>query len=141
MTHPQFEKLLNVLPPAWDEVAFLHYDDCNPVRHHFVCYCVREPDRRRCYAVASMAAEDTDFYDYHGAAPAVRGLEEYSVYRVHGSDKVCGYDQHHIIICLSDKTIEFTGQSFGIGGPIEGRSALAVLLQYIRGSGVGGEQT
>jgi hypothetical protein len=137
MTQPRHEKLLSAPAPAWDEVALLYYDDCNPVRDHFVCYCVSGPERPRRYAVASMASEDTDFYDYNGPAPEARGLETYCIYRVHGSDKVSGYDQHHIVLCLSEKTIDFTGQSFGVSEPEEGSSALTVLLDHVRRSGVG----
>lgn len=138
MAEPRYEKLWTDLSPVLDEVAILYFDDGNPVREHFVCYRVAGPERQPRYAVAHMASEDTDFYDYRGAAPAERGLEEYGVYRVHDSDRVAGYDQHHIILCLSGKTIEFTGLSFGICGPTEGRSALAVLLEHVRASRPGG---
>jgi hypothetical protein len=60
------------------------------------------------------------------------------VYRVHGSERTNGYDQHHIVICFADKSVEFTGLSFGISDPIEGGNAVAVLLEYVRRSGVAG---
>ena len=83
MAEPRYEKLWTDLSPVLDEVAILYFDDRNPVREHFVCYRVAGPERQPRYAVAHMASEDTDFYDYRGAAPAERGLEEYGVYRVH----------------------------------------------------------
>ncbi len=84
-----------------------------------------------------MASEDTDFYDYRGAAPEERGLEIHTIYRVQDSERAHGYDKYHIVICFSDKSIEFTGQSFGISQPISGRSAVSVLLDAVRQSGVG----
>ena len=83
-----------------------------------------------------MAAEDTDFYDYNGPAPEDRGLTTYSIYRVLDSENVNGCDQDHIIICLSDKSIEFTGASFGIRGPYEGSSALVILFENVQKSGL-----
>lgn len=126
---PRYEKL-SALSPSEGDVAFLYFDDGNPVRDHWVCYCISGFERPRRYAIASMASEDTDFYDYRGNPPADRGLQANSVYRVHGSDKVSGYDQEHIIICFSDKTVEFTGLSFGISGPYDGDSALSVLIAF-----------
>ena len=130
-TMPPYEKLAEERVPKLDELAFLHFDDQNPVRDHWVCYCVSGFERPRRYAIASMAAEDTNFYDYCGAPPADRGLEIYSMYRVHDSDRVNGYDQEHIIICFADRTIEFTGLSFGVSGPFNGQSALRVLVSQL----------
>ena len=133
----RYEKLSSEPQPSVEDLAFLYHDDGNPVRDHFVCYRVSGPDQPLRYAVASMASEDTDFYDYRGAAPEDRGLQIHSVYRVHGSDKTNGYDQDHIILCFAGKSIEFTGLSFGISAPIAGRSAASVLVDYVRQSGVG----
>lgn len=134
----RYEKLSNEPQPADEDLAFLYHDDGNPVRNHFVCYRVSEFGQPRRYVVASLASEDTDFYDYHGAPPEDRGLQLHTVYRVHGSDKTNGYDQHHIVFCFADKSIEFTGQSFRISEPMEGRNAAFVLADYVlRQFGVG----
>jgi hypothetical protein len=61
-------------------------------------------------AVASIASEDCDFYEYNGPAPAKRGLETYCVYRVNESDKVDACDDEHVVLCLSRKTIELAGR-------------------------------
>lgn len=135
----RYEKLTSEPHPADHEVAFLYHDSGNPVRDHFVCYNVSGPSQRpRRYVVAHMASEDTDFYDYNGAPPEDRGLHIFSVYRVHGSERTAGYDQHHIVLCFADKSIEFTGLSFGISDPVEGGSAAAVLVEHVRRSGVCG---
>jgi hypothetical protein len=134
----RYEKLSNTPQPTAEDLAFLYRDDGNPVRDHFVCYRVSGDGEPRRYVVACMASEDTDFYDYRGVAPEERGLQIHSIYRVHGSEQANGYDQYHIVLCFSDKSIEFTGQSFGISEPITGSSAVSVLVDYIRGSGVGG---
>jgi hypothetical protein len=127
----RYERLVDEARPVTGDVAFLYHDDGNPVRDHFVCYCVDNSRRPRRYVIASMACEDTDFYDYRGPAPARRGLQIYSVYRVHGSEHTNGYDQHHIVICFADKSIEFTGLSFGISVPLEGTNAAAVLAAHV----------
>ena len=134
----RYERLSDEPQPADEDVAFLYHDDGNPVRDHFVCYRVSAFGQPRRYAVAHMSCEDTDFYDYRGAAPEERGLQIHSVYRVHGSERTNGYDQHHIAICFADKSVEFTGLSFGISDAIEGSNAAAVLLEYVRRSGVAG---
>jgi hypothetical protein len=85
-----------------------------------------------------MSSEDTDYYDYRGAAPEGRGLQIHSIYRVHDYERAHGHDQHHIVLCFSDKSIEFTGLSFGISKPMSGSSAVSVLMGYVRQSGVGG---
>ena len=134
----RYVKLSAVPQPSDEDLAFLYRDDGNPVRDHFVCYCISRSAEPRRYAVASMAAEDTDFYDYRGPPPEDRGLELHTIYRVEGSDRVRGYDQHHIVLCFTDKSIEFTGQSFGVSEPIEGQSAVSVLIDHVRRSGMGG---
>ena len=131
-----YDKLSNAPQPADEDLAFLYHDDGNPVRYHFVCYSVNKHGEPRRYAVAHMASEDTDFYDYRGAPPEARGLQVQSIYRVHDSEQAHGYDQHHIILCFLDKSIEFTGQSFGISEPIAGSSAISVLIDFIRCTGV-----
>lgn len=133
----RYEKLSNEPQPSDEDLAFLYCDDRNPVRDHFVCYRVSEFGQQpRRYVVAHMSSEDTDFYDYRGAAPEDRGLQIHSVYRVHGSEQTNGYDQHHILFCFADKSTEFTGLSFGISEPIEGPNAASVLIDYVRRSGV-----
>lgn len=134
----RFEKLTDTPQPADEDLAFLYRDDGNPVRDHIVCYLISGRGDLRRYAVACMAAEDTDFYDYRGAAPEERGLETNSIYRVYDSEHTHGYDQHHIVFCFTDKSIEFTGQSFGISEPILGSSAVSVLIEYVRPSGTSG---
>ena len=128
----RYERLSNELQPAGEDLAFLYHDDGNPVRDHFLCYRVSAFGHPRRYAVAHMACEDTDFYDYRGAAPARRGLQIHSVYRVHGSEKTDGYDDEHIVFCFADKSIEFTGLSFGISEALEGSNAASVLIDYVR---------
>ena len=105
---PRYEKLSGP-PPSLDEVAFLYFDDGSPVRDHWVCYCISGFEHPRRYVIAQMSAEDTDFYEYHGGRPEDRGLEIYSVYRVHGSDQVGGYDQEHIVICFGDRRSSLPG--------------------------------
>jgi hypothetical protein len=134
----RYVKLSDVPQPAYEDVAVLYRDDGNPVRDHFVCYRVSRLTEPRRYAVASMASEDTDFYDYRGPPPESLGLQLHTIYRVEDSNRVHGYDRHHIVLCFADKSIEFTGQSFGVSEPVEGRSAVAVLLDHVRRSGVGG---
>ena len=133
----RYERLSTEPQPADEDWAFLYHDDGNPVRDHFVCYRVSEFGRPRRYVVAHMACEDTDFYDYRGAPPEQRGLQIHAVYRVHGSERTNGYDQHHIVICFADKSVEFTGLDFGISEPAAGLSAAGVLLDHVRRSGVG----
>jgi hypothetical protein len=128
----RYERLSNEPQPADEDIAFLYQDDGNPVRDHFVCYRISPFEQPRRYVVAHMASEDTDFYNYRGAPPEDRGLEIFAIYRLHGSDKTNGYDQFHIILCFADKSIEFTGLSFGISEPMEGPSAASVLLDYLR---------
>ena len=133
----RYEKLSNAPQPADEDLAFLYLDDGDPVRDHFVCYRVSEYGEPPRYVVAHMSSEDTDFYDYRGASPEERGLRIHSIYRVHDSEKATGYDQYHIVLCFADKSIEFTGLSFGISEPSAGSSAVSVLLEYIRQTGVG----
>lgn len=133
----RYQRLSSAPQPAEEDLAFLYHDSGNPVRDHFVCYRVSKSGQPCRYVVAHMASEDTDFYDYHGAPPEDRGLEIHTVYRVHDSDQTNGYDQHHIIFCFAGKSIEFTGQSFGISEPLEGTNAASVLVDYVRRSGVG----
>jgi hypothetical protein len=133
MPEPRYEKLSAPSQPEEDEVAILFYDDCNPVRSHYVCYRTGGyGGKGPYYAVAHMASEDTNYSLYHGPAPHDRGLDPYSIYRVHGSDKLNGFDREHIVLCLSDKTIELAGMSFAVSDPVEGKSAVAVLLDHVR---------
>ena len=127
----RYEKLSSEPQPSTEDLAFLYHDDGGVMRKHYVCYCVSAFDQPRRYVVAHMASEDTDFYDYHGAPPEERGLLIHSVYRVHDSYVTTGYDQDHIILCFTDKSIEFAGQVFDISESVEGSDAASILANYV----------
>ena len=129
--------ITGILPPSSDDFAFMHWDGCEPIIDYMLTFRTSPVGAPHAFITIHMSAEETSYFNIQGKPPKELKLESYRIYRLLNSRMTTATDKEHIIITLSDKSIELVGKEFYCSHSLNEASAIKALIKHAQNCGVG----